>query len=105
MGNSALKKNQEKLFDELIDVKLLYKTKEKNSKQITEGNPAFNTMKEELSALKKRIKRIEHSISQFGDSFFDVYDAELVKPLSEMDILLLRDEIKEVRDSLEAIGN
>lgn len=105
MGNSSPKKDQEKLFDELIEVKLLYKTKEGLWKHTTEENPAFNKMKEELSALKKRIKNIERSISQFGENFFDVYDAELIKPLSEMDILSLRDEIKEVRASLEAIGN
>jgi uncharacterized coiled-coil DUF342 family protein len=104
MGNSSSKNSQERLFDELIDVKLLYKNKEKIWKKTAEENAEFNKIKEELSALKKRIKNIENSISQFGDSFFDVYDAELVKPLSETDILSLRDEIKEVRDSLEAIG-
>jgi archaellum component FlaC len=104
MGNSPSKKDQEKLFDELIEVKLLFKTKEKIWKQTTGEHPEFNKMKEELSALKNRIKKIEINISQFGESFFDVYDAELGKPLSETDILSLRDEIKEVRDSLEAIG-
>jgi len=104
MGKSSSKNDQEKLFDELIEVKLLYKTKEEIRKQTTEENPEFNTMKEELLALKKRIKNIESSISRFGESFFDVYDSELVKPLSETDIFSLRDEIKEVRYSLEAIG-
>ena len=105
MGNSSTKKDQEKLFDELIEVKLLYKTKEKIWKQTAEKNPEFKKMKEELSGLKYRIKNIESSISRFGESFFDVYDSELGKPLSETDILTLRDEIKEVRDSLEAMGN
>ncbi len=104
MGNSSAKKDQKKLFDELIEVKLLYKTKEKIWKQTDKENPVFSKIKEELSDLKMRIKNIEKSISSFGDSFFDVYDKELVKPLSETDILSLRDEIKEVRDSLEAIG-
>ncbi|HDR50558.1 MAG TPA: hypothetical protein ENN90_02905 [Mariniphaga anaerophila] len=103
MGKSALKNDQEKLFDELIEVKLLYKSKEKTWKQTTEENPDFDEIKKELSVLKKRIKKIEKDISSFGDSFFDVYDKELVKPLSETDILSLRDEIKEVRNSLEAI--
>lgn len=104
MGNSKLKIDKEKIFDELIEIKLLYKTKEKIQKHLTEENPEFNKMKEELSALKKRIKNIEKTISKFGDSFLDVYDSELLKPLSESDILSLRDEIKEVRHSLEAIG-
>lgn len=104
MNNSLSKKDQKKLFDELIEVKLLFKSKEKIWKQSTEENPAFDLMKEELSALKMRIKNIEKNISTFGESFFDVYDLELGKPLSETDILSLRDEIKEVRDSLEAIG-
>lgn len=105
MGNSEPKNNKEELFDELIAVKLLYKSKEKTWRHTSEHHPDFLKIKEELSALKKRIKNIESCISKFGDSFFDVYDKELVKPLSETDILTLRDEIKEVRDSLEAIGN
>ena len=74
MGNSSSKKNQEKLFDELIEVKLLYKTKEEIRKQTAEENPKFKKMKEELSDLKNRIKIIEKNISNFGESFFDVYD-------------------------------
>jgi uncharacterized coiled-coil DUF342 family protein len=104
MGNSALKNDQEKLFDELIEVKLLYKAKERTWKQITEENSDFDKIKKELSALKKRIKKIEKNISSFGDSFFDVYDKELIKFLSEKDILTLREEIKEVRTSLETMG-
>jgi hypothetical protein len=104
MANSLSKKNQEMLFDELIEVKLLYKTKEKIWKHTAGENPEFNKMKEELAVLRKRIKNIEKNILSFGESFFDVYDAELGKSLSETDILSLRDEIKEVRDSLEAIG-
>lgn len=104
MGNSKPKNEQEKLFDELVEVKLLYKSREKTFKQISEGNPDFDKITDELSALKRRIKTIENRISQFGESFLDVYDAELVQPLSETDILSLRDEIKDVRDSLEAIG-
>lgn len=105
MGNSSQKKEQEKLFDELIEIKFLYKTKEKIYKETSKESMEFSKMKEELSVLKKRIKNIETSISGFGESFFDVYDSELVKPLSETDILTLRDEIKEVRNSLETMGN
>ncbi len=105
MGNSSQKKEQEKLFDELIEIKFLYKTKEKICKETSKESMEFSKMKEELSVLKKRIKNIETSISGFGESFFDVYDSELVKPLSETDILILRDEIKEVRNSLETMGN
>ncbi|HDR52986.1 MAG TPA: hypothetical protein ENN90_15420 [Mariniphaga anaerophila] len=104
MGNSSPKIDQEKLFDELIDVKLLYKSKEKVWKQTAGEHPEFNKMKEELSLLKNRIKNIEKNISSFGDSFFDVYDKELIKPLSEKDIFILREEIKEVRNTLETLG-
>lgn len=104
MDNSKPKNDQEKLFDELVHVKLLYKTKEKIRQQMAGKNPEFDKMKEELSALRTRIKNIEKNISTFGESFFDVYDSELGKSLSETDILILRDEIKEVRYSLEAIG-
>ena len=104
MTNSSHKNEQEILFDELIVVKHLYKSKEKEWKQIAPQNPEFSKMKMELTELRRRIASIEKSISKYGDSFFDVYDSELIKPLSESDILNLRDEIKDVRSSLEAMG-
>ncbi|WP_139249686.1 hypothetical protein [Mariniphaga anaerophila] len=104
MTNFTQKKDKEELFDELIEVKLLYKTKEKTWKHTAGENPDSEKTKNELSALKERIKNIEASISKFGDSFFDVYDSELGTPLRETDILTLRDEIKEVRHSLEIMG-
>jgi hypothetical protein len=104
MDMTAKKNEQEKLFDELIDVKLLYKNFERKWKK--SGTPEYHpeSVKDELASLKIRISEIEKSISRFGDSFLDVYDSELLKPLSEKDIFSLRDEIREVRQSLETIG-
>lgn len=96
------KNEQEKLFDELIDVKLRYKSFEKKWRKL--HNPGFDKAKVELTMLKHRIGEIEKAISRYGEAFLDVYDSELVKPLSESDILTLRDEITEVRSSLENIG-
>lgn len=104
MADSSQKNDQEKLFDELIAVKLLYKTKEKKWKQLAAENPDDQSIKNEMHELRKRISGIEKCISKYGESFFDVYDSELIKPLSESDILVLRDEIKDVRYSLEAMG-
>ncbi|RIH65895.1 hypothetical protein D1164_06410 [Mariniphaga sediminis] len=104
MADSLQKNDQEKLFDELIAVKLLYKTKERKWKQLAAENPDYQRIKNEMQALRKRISGIEKCISKYGESFFDVYDSELIKPLSESDILVLRDEIKDVRYSLEAMG-
>lgn len=104
MANSLQKNEQEKLFDELIAVKLILKNKEKEWKQLTTENPELKKMNEELAALRKRIGEIDKNISKYGDSFLDVYDSELMKPLSESDIIVLRDEIKEVRVSLKAIS-
>lgn len=104
MADSLQKNDQEKLFDELIAVKLLYKTKERKWKQLAAENPDYQRIKNEMQALRKRILGIEKCISKYGESFFDVYDSELIKPLSESDILVLRDEIKDVRYSLEAMG-
>ncbi len=104
MNTASQKDEQERLFDELISVKLLYRTREKEWKRLPEDSPVTHEIRTELTALKIRIGTIERNISRFGDSFFDVYDSELIKPLSESDIFILRDEIKEVRNSLEAIG-
>lgn len=104
MNIAAQKNEKERIFDELIDVKLLYKKKEKKWKQLPVDALDKIEIKSELMALKIRIEEIEKNITRYGDSFFDVYDAELDLPLSESDILVLRDEIREVRHSLEAIG-
>lgn len=104
MANSLQKNEQEKLFDELIAVKLILKNKEKEWKQLTSENPELKKVNEELATLRKKIGEIEKNISKYGDSFLDVYDSELMKPLSESDIIVLRDEIKEVRTSLKAIS-
>ena len=97
------KNEQEQLFDELISVKLLYKSKEKLWKQLPLENNDKADIKKELMAMKNRIGIIEQNIRCFGESFFDVYDWELSNPLSETDILGLRDEIQQVRHSLETI--
>ncbi len=104
MDITTKKNEQEKLFDELIDVKFLYKNFEKKWKKSKKSEFDPESIIEELASLKLRISEIEKSISKFGDSFLDVYDSELLKPLSETDIFTLRDEIREVRQSLETIG-
>jgi hypothetical protein len=104
MDKTAQKNEQEKLFDELIDVKLLYKNLEKRWRKSAKTEDEPESIKEELASFKFRIREIEKSVSKFGDSFLDVYDSELLKPLSEKDIFTLRDEIREVRHSLETIG-
>ncbi len=104
MKTAVQKKEQEKMFDELISVKLLYKSRETQWKQLPVESPDKAVIKKELMAMKNRISIIEQNIRCFGESFFDVYDSELIKPIGESDILILRDEIKEVRSSLEAMG-
>lgn len=99
------KNEQERLFDELISVKLLYKSREMQWKQLPVESQDKADVKKDLLAMKNRIGIIEENIKCFGESFLDVYDSELSNPLSETDILGLRDEIKEVRSSLEAMGN
>jgi len=96
---------KEQLFDELIAVKLLHKRKHKALKKINSETHEYQILKEELTGLKEKIKDIEDAISKYGDSFLDVYDEELMKPLSESDIISLRDEISEIKDSLEAMDN
>ena len=94
---------KEQLFDELIAVKLLHKKKDRELKKMKSASPEFKALKEELAELKGKIKHIENAISRYGESFLDVYDEELIKPLSESDIITLRDEISEIKDSLEAM--
>ncbi len=98
------KNEQERLFDELISVKLLYKSRETQWKELPVESQDKADAKIDLLAMKNRIGIIEENIKCFGESFFDVYDSELSNPLSETDILGLRDEITEVRSSLEAMG-
>jgi hypothetical protein len=105
MNASAKKNEQEQLFDDLIAVKFLYKTREKEWRHHPVNNPKFHKIQEELTGLKKRIRDIEKCISGYGETFFDVYDSELMLPLSESDIICLRDEINEVRQSLETMEN
>lgn len=103
MTNQADKNKKEQLFDELIAVKLLHKKKYRELKKIKLDTPEYESLNEELRELKEKIKSIENAISRYGESFLDVYDEELIKPLSESDIITLRDEISEIKDSLEAL--
>ncbi len=104
MTNQSEENKKEQLFDELIAVKLLHKKKGRELKKINLDTPEYQSLKEELAELKAKIKNIENAISKYGESFLDVYDAELIKPLSESDIISLRDEISEIKDSLEAMN-
>ncbi|MFW5756361.1 MAG: hypothetical protein ACOCWK_07140 [Tangfeifania sp.] len=105
MTNQSEENKKEQLFDELIAVKLLHKRKHKELKKINLETPEYQSLKEELEELKAKIKNIENAISDYGESFLDVYDEELIKPLSESDIISLRDEISEIKYSLEAMDN
>ncbi|MFW5823015.1 MAG: hypothetical protein ACOCU7_06460 [Tangfeifania sp.] len=105
MTNQSEENKKEQLFDELIAVKLLHKRKHKELKKINLETPEYQSLKEDLEELKSKIKNIENAISDYGESFLDVYDEELIKPLSESDIISLRDEISEIKYSLEAMDN
>lgn len=103
MGNQLDENKKKQLFDELIAVKLLHKKKDGELKKMELNTPEYESLRDELRELKIKIKNIENTISKFGDSFLDVYDEELIKPLSESDIITLRDEISEIKGSLEAM--
>ena len=95
--------NREKLFDELIAVKLLHKEKVQEIKSQKLKPEERKSLEKELHELEKKIKSIQNAIARFGESFLDVYDEELIKPLSESDIIFLREEIREVRGWLQSI--
>ncbi|MFW5773627.1 MAG: hypothetical protein ACOCWD_03000 [Tangfeifania sp.] len=105
MTNQSEENKKEQLFDELIAVKLLHRKKGRDLKKINPETFEYQRLKEELAELKSKIKNIENAISDYGESFLDVYDEELIKPLSESDIISLRDEISEIKYSLEAMDN
>jgi hypothetical protein len=105
MTNQSDDNKKEQLFDELIAVKLLHKKKDRELKKIKSDTTDYQILEEELAELKTKIRNIENAISKYGESFLDVYDEELIKPLSESDIITLRDEISEIKNSLEAIDN
>ena len=99
----AQKSDKELLFDELIDLKIFYKNQEKLLKQIPKETIGHQNLVKKLQAVKAHIQAIESSISAFGDSFLDVYDSELAVPLSESDIFILRDKVREVHHSLSTL--
>ncbi|MFW5832186.1 MAG: hypothetical protein ACOC11_02255 [Prolixibacteraceae bacterium] len=97
------KDSKEKLFDELVEVRLLYDKKVKEIKTCDASSQHYELLAAELTSLKEKIRKIKSSIARYGESFLDVYDSELMKPLSEADIIELREEIYEVRSWLESI--
>ncbi len=105
MEHSPPDNKKEQLFEELIEIKLLYGAKAKALKNIRIHSGDFRTLESELKGLKEKISRIEKAISKYGEHFLDVYDARLINPLSESDIIVLRDEISEIRRSLRAINH
>jgi len=103
MTTDSVSDNKEKLFDELIAVKLLHKKKVEKIKSRELNTEEHKSVEKELNELETKIKSIQNAIARFGESFFDVYDEELIKPLSESDIIYLREEISEVRSWLQSI--
>ena len=103
MKSNPQKDYKKKLFDELVEVRLLYDEKVKEIKTCSTSSQHYSELATELKVLKEKIKDIKSSIARYGESFLDVYDTELMKPLSEADIIELREEINEVRCWLESI--
>ncbi len=103
MEINSPKDSKEKLFDELVEVRLLYDKKVKELKTCDTGSQHYKLLAAELTILKEKIRKIKSTIARYGESFLDVYDSELMKPLSEADIIELREEIFEVRSWLESI--
>jgi len=103
MENHPARDDKEKLFEELVDVRILYDNKIKQMKSFELKPEEQKSIEKELANLRKKIASIKKSIARYGESFLDVYDSELMKPLSEADVIELRDEIQEVRDWLESI--
>lgn len=101
--NGLTENSKEKLFDELVAVRILYDKKIKQLKSFDLNEKEPESVENELAALRKRIASIKSSIARYGESFLDVYDSELMKPLSEADVIELREEIQEVRNWLESI--
>ena len=96
-------KNKEKLFEALVEVKILYEKKNKALKSGAHEHPDYQLVKDELIKLNRKISLLQNTITQYGENFLDVYDAELMQPLTEKDVIYLRDEIQEVRKWLESI--
>ena len=96
-------KEQEQLFNELIAVKFLYRSRIKIFKQLPDDSKEKSGVDKDLQALRERLNKIEKRISGYGDSFLDVYDHELMVPLTEAGIIKLREELREVRKSLKLI--
>jgi hypothetical protein len=103
MENHPSRDEKERLFEELVEIRIMYDAKIKRMKSFDLKPEEQKTIENELASLRKRIASIKSSVSRYGESFLDVYDSELMKPLTEADIIELREEIREVRNWLESI--
>ena len=103
MTNYLPQDDKKKLFEELVELRIFYDQKIKKMKSFDLKPEEQKSIENELANLRKRIAVIKSSIARYGESFLDVYDSELMKPLSEADVIELREEIREVRRWLESI--
>jgi hypothetical protein len=103
MENHPSRDEKERLFEELVEIRIMYDSKIKKMKSFDLKPEEQKTIENELASLRKKIASIKSSVARYGESFLDVYDSELMKPLTEADIIELREEIREVRDWLESI--
>ncbi len=103
MINYLPQDDKKKLFEELVELRIFYDQKIKKMKSFDLKPEEQKSIENELANLRKRIAVIKSSIARYGESFLDVYDSELMKPLSEADVIELREEIREVRRWLESI--
>ncbi len=105
MAINSTKNGKEKLFDELIDVKLLHEQKVKEIESLAKDSKDYSSVENQLIKLDEKINAIQKAVAQYGDSFLDVYDAQLLNPLSETDVIHLREEINNIRQRLELVSN
>lgn len=95
--------NEELLFQEYVAAKVMYKATIKLCKQLPDDSPEKEENLERLKRFKNKLDRINKYCTKHIDYYADLMDSDLKNMLKEDDIILLREELKEVKKSLKAM--
>lgn len=95
--------DEELLYQEFIASKVIYKITKRLCNQLPDENPEKAENLKKLQEFKNKLDIIDKHYLKHIDDYVNLMDTELGCSLSENDIILLRDELNEVKKSLIAM--